>query len=209
MVEMPGSLLPLFPLSLVLLPDAALPLHIFEERYKEMMAQVIPAKAEFGIVLAKEQGIANIGCTAIVERVLQNYDDGRMDLLAIGRRRFHILNLDDQRSYLRAEVEFFEDADDTPVPPALQQSAEQAFLKLLRAASEEPASQSALLSFQIAESINDLDKRQAVLSIRSEIERLRFLLAILPQYTLEQARTTEAKRLAPRNGHAKHIHSES
>lgn len=206
----PGQSLPLFPLSLVLLPEALLPLHIFEDRYKEMMSQVIPNKSEFGVVLAKEQGIANIGCTATVERILQKYDDGRLDLLALGRRRFRILNVNEEKSFLRAEVAFFDDADDTPAPSELEQSARHALTKLLESTGADTAPQTfSFLSFQIADAISDLDKRQAVLSIRSEIERLRFLLTILPQYTIEQARITEAKRLAPRNGHAKHVHSES
>ena len=58
---MAQQLLPLFPLSVVLLPAMPLPLHIFEERYKEMMADVIAAEGEFGVVLAKDEGIVNIG----------------------------------------------------------------------------------------------------------------------------------------------------
>ena len=78
------ELIPLFPLSVVLLPSMPLPLHIFEDRYKEMMSEDYPAKGEFGVVFAKDDGIVNIGCTATVERVMRRYDDGRLDLLAIG-----------------------------------------------------------------------------------------------------------------------------
>ena len=83
-------LIPLFPLSLVLLPAMPLPLHIFEERYKQMMSEIIPKEGEFGVVLAKDEGTINIGCTASVRRVMRRYEDGRMDLLAIGQRRFRI-----------------------------------------------------------------------------------------------------------------------
>jgi Lon protease-like protein len=206
---MADQLIPLFPLSLVLFPDSMLPFQIFEDRYKAMMGEVIPSHAEFGVVLAKEQGIANIGCSAIVERVLQRYDDGRIDLVATGRRRFRILSLNEDQPYLQAEVQYFGDADDTPPPPELTASAWQAFLQLLSTGDSEEVEQAPVLSFQIADAINDVDKRQAVLSIRSEVERLRFLVAILPQYTVEQARINEAKRLAPMNGHAKHVHSEN
>ncbi|MBV9938229.1 MAG: LON peptidase substrate-binding domain-containing protein, partial [Acidobacteriaceae bacterium] len=101
---MATQLLPLFPLSLVLLPGIPLPLHIFEERYKEMMADVIPAETEFGIVLAKDEGIVSVGCTAVVHQVIQRYSDGRLDLLAMGIRRFEIESLNEDKSYLRANV---------------------------------------------------------------------------------------------------------
>src|ERR1700675_741365 len=102
---MQQELLPLFPLPVVLFPRTPLPLHIFEERYKEMIRDVLDSHAEFGVVLAGEKGIVNMGCTAIVDNVLKRYPDGRMDLLAVGRRRFEILQLDDEKSYLRGQVE--------------------------------------------------------------------------------------------------------
>src|SRR3954466_5309907 len=105
---MPGSsLLPIFPLSLVLLPTTPLPLHIFEERYKEMMGLLIPERGEFEVVLARDGGVVNLGCTATVEQVVRRYPDGRLDLVAMGRRRFQIVSLDEEKPYLRAEVEYF------------------------------------------------------------------------------------------------------
>ena len=101
MVHMQDELLPLFPLQVVLFPRTALPLHIFEERYKEMIGDVLRGHTEFGVVLAGEKGIVNTGCTATVEKVLKNYPDGRMDLLTVGRRRFEIILLNDEKPYLR------------------------------------------------------------------------------------------------------------
>lgn len=204
MEAMPGSLLPLFPLPLVLFPETSMPLHIFEDRYKTLFSELGNAE-EFGIVLAKDQGIANIGCSAIVQRVLRRYDDGRMDLIALGRRRFRIVNLDDNRAYLRGEVEPLEDSDDTPAPLELKRQVLQAFAELKTGS--DPVGEP--LSFHVADAIDNVDKRQAVLSIRSEVERLRFLLAVLPQYAAEQARINEAKRIAPLNGHAKHVHTDN
>src|SRR5467141_509982 len=86
---MQPGLLPLFPLQVVLLPGAQLPLHIFEDRYKEMMAEVIRDRLEFGVVLASEKGIVNTGCTATVDKVLRQYPDGRTSPLrdrAVERR---------------------------------------------------------------------------------------------------------------------------
>ena len=91
---MPTRLIPLFPLQVVVFPRTRLPLHIFEERYKEMVGDAIRDESEFGIVLAKDEGIVNAGCTVMVEKVLEMYPDGRMDILTRGQRRFEILQLE-------------------------------------------------------------------------------------------------------------------
>ncbi len=74
---MPSRLIPLFPLQVVVFPRTRLPLHIFEERYKEMVGDAIRDQSEFGVVLAKEDGIVNAGCTVTVEKVMEMYSDGR------------------------------------------------------------------------------------------------------------------------------------
>ncbi len=204
------QLVPLFPLPLVLLPAMPLPLHIFEDRYKEMMGEIIAASesgetdAEFGVVLAKDEGIINIGCTASVHKVMRRYEDGRMDLLAIGQRRFRIIGINEDRSYLRAEVEFFEDIDLTEVSMDLKARAAMAHRRLLAMEGREADSSSTTrLSFQIACLLDDVDKRQMVLALRSEVERLEFLVKAVPEYMVKQERITLAKRVAPLNGHAK------
>src|ERR1700734_3982579 len=97
MVLMQEELLPLFPLQVVLFPRTALPLHIFEERYKQMIADVQRGHTEFGVVLAGEKGIVNTGCTATGEKVLKKYPDGRMGLISLGRRRFEIILVNDEK----------------------------------------------------------------------------------------------------------------
>ncbi|MBV9082020.1 MAG: LON peptidase substrate-binding domain-containing protein, partial [Acidobacteriaceae bacterium] len=204
---MASRLLPLFPLSVVLLPATPLPLHIFEERYKEMMGDIIPANGEFGVVLAKEEGIVNVGCTATVDRVLQKYPDGRMDLVAVGQRRFKIVSLDEDKSYLRADVEYFNDDEATEVPFDLRRKAITGYEKLRAIESPsviiEPALDGPQLSFQLAQFIADVDKRQTVLALKSEIERLQYLVSILPDYIVQRERVALARRVAPQNGHAK------
>lgn len=201
------QMLPLFPLSLVLLPGMPLPLHIFEDRYKEMMDDILPFKGEFGVVLAKEDGIVNIGCTATVQKVLRKYPDGRLDLLAAGERRFRIDSIDQEKAYLRAEVEYFDDEDVADAAPELRQKAAAALRQLLQVEEPEPAEkvEGARLSFQIAQLVSDLDKRQTVLSLRSEIERLEYLVRIVPEHVAQRKYASLAKRVAPQNGHAKHI----
>jgi Lon protease-like protein len=201
------QMIPLFPLSVVLLPSMPLPLHIFEDRYKEMMGEVIPSKGEFGVVFAKDDGIVNIGCTAKVERVMRRYEDGRLDLLAIGQRRFQISSLDQEKSYLRAEVEFFNDDDASEVPPDLRERVSEAYRELAAVESEstpaEPKWELSRMSFQLARYIDDFDKRQTVLSLRSEVERLEFLVRAIPEYVAQRERIALARRVGPLNGHAK------
>jgi ATP-dependent Lon protease len=202
------QLIPLFPLSLVLLPAMPLPLHIFEERYKEMMGDIIPVDGEFGVVLAKDGGIVNVGCTATVVNVMRTYPDGRLDLVAAGQRRFMIESLDEDRSYLRAQVTYFDDEDLRTVPTDLQKRAGATFRKLM--AIERPSEAEldrgpGRLSFQIGQLIDDLDKRQTVLALRSEVERLEYLIKIVPEYLVHREQIALAKRVGPLNGHAKHV----
>src|SRR5215469_14095258 len=184
-----ARLLPLFPLQLVVFPGSAVPLHIFEERYKEMVGAAEAAGTEFGIVLARENGIMNSGCTVLVESVLKRYPDGRFDVLTRGQRRFVIKSLNQDKDYLRGEVEFYSDEDAESAPPELRNAAIQASEKMRDALSEseanevEPAGaeppESApdpnhpFLSFQLAETIDDLDFRNTLQRSRSEVERLR------------------------------------
>ncbi|HEY1493608.1 MAG TPA: LON peptidase substrate-binding domain-containing protein, partial [Candidatus Solibacter sp.] len=108
---MSTRLIPLFPLQLVVFPRTQLPLHIFEERYKEMVGNAIRDSTEFGVVLAKEEGIVNAGCTVLVDKVLEMYPDGRMDIMTRGQQRFEIVRLIEEKDYLQAEVTYFDDED--------------------------------------------------------------------------------------------------
>lgn len=199
------SLLPLFPLEVVLLPGTPMRLHIFEDRYKEMVGEAIAHKTEFGIVQAGDRGILNIGCTATVERVLHRYPDGRMDILIEGRRRFEILLLDDEKAYLRASVSFFDD-DEEGVASVELRAMVLAGLTALHAAEEKeqtegPDHRDPRLSFKVAYFVPDLPLRQTLLAIRSESERLRQLSEFLPEYVARVKRTIHVRKVAPRNGH--------
>jgi Lon protease-like protein len=202
---MAEPLLPLFPLEVVLLPGTPMPLHIFEERYKDMIGEAIRNKTEFGVVQAGEKGIVNIGCTATVEQVVNRHADGRMDIVVVGRRRFEIFLLDEEKAYLRAAVAFFDDEEAEPAPVELRAMAV-AGLKALRAAEEKelevtPEYTDPHLSFKIAWFIPELSLRQTLLSLRSETERLRYLAEFLPEYVAKIRRITHVRKVAPRNGH--------
>lgn len=102
--------IPLFPLGVVLLPAMVLPLHIFEERYKIMIGECLEQNREFGIVYSDQEEIRKKGCTAKIVEVLRRYDDGRMDILTRGVKRFLIEDIIDEKPYLQARVVYFDDA---------------------------------------------------------------------------------------------------
>lgn len=204
---MQEGLLPLFPLQVVLFPGAELPLHIFEDRYKEMIGEVLRDRLEFGVVLASEKGVVNTGCTATIDKILRRYPDGRLDILARGRRRFEILLLNDERTFLRGSVEFFDDEIADPAPPEIQKLAVEGYNEMQdllsdpRLSAEESANPR--LSFHLAQPVPDLALRQLILATRSEAERLRHLAGFFPGYLHKQRRVQRVKDLAPRNGHGR------
>src|SRR5215469_8764876 len=120
---MVDNLLPLFPLEVVLFPDQILSLNIFAERYKQMIGeclestQLSPADGEFGVIYIHEGKLESVGCTARITEVIRRYDDGRLDILTRGQRRFEILFTNDEKRYLRGAVTSFEDEDSSPPPP--------------------------------------------------------------------------------------------
>jgi Lon protease-like protein len=194
-------MLPLFPLGVVLFPRAVLPLHIFEERYKRMIGEAIRNRTEFGVVLATGKGIASIGCTATVEQIFKTYDDGRMDILTVGRRRFEISRLNDELEYLRAEVEFFDDEEADATPAALHEQ----LAALAQRLDPGQSGGETRLSFEVASRLTDLETKQVLLSMRTEEERVRYLLRYLPEYLSRQTVVRRVRELAPRNGHSKHL----
>jgi Lon protease-like protein len=203
---MQDALLPLFPLELVLLPGNRLPLHIFEDRYKEMIGEVLRNGAEFGIVQAKENGVLNVGCSATVETVVKQYPDGRMDIVTVGRRRFELLFLDDEKSYLRGGVTFFDDDTDQPAASEEARLAALALFDILRRQEADsqrpmPDKMDPRLSFAVAQHVPVLSLRQTLLALRSEAERLQLLEQFLPNYIAGLKRTEHVKKVAPKNGH--------
>jgi Lon protease-like protein len=186
-----SSLLPIFPLELVLLPGVPLPLHIFEPRYKEMIAECLEQKKPFGVVRASSDGVADIGCTAEIMSVTKKYDDGRMDILTRGVERFKVIEVNEDRSFLQAEISVVQDEDeDEPGKPAAEMVTQAVRLhaeiaKLAGAEPSGPDEHASNLSFLLAGSLPlDLDFKQSLLSTLSEAKRLEavvgYLDAILP-----------------------------
>jgi Lon protease-like protein len=196
--------IPLFPLDVVLFPGAQLPLHIFEDRYKEMIGLCLEQESTFGVVRAQRDGLAVIGCTARVARVVHRYDDGRMDILCQGERRFEIETLENSRQFLEAQVDFFDDEDDQ-APRSLREECLALHFETLALAgiekSEMPASLDRPISFLLATNLPaDLGFKQQLLNSRSDSERTEqlrdFYNAILPKLRAGAI----AKKAAAHNG---------
>lgn len=198
------SLLPIFPLEVVLFPGAPLPLHIFEPRYKEMIAECMEQKKPFGMVRAKENAVAEIGCSAVILNVMKQYEDGRMDISSEGRQRFTIVELNHDRSFLQAEISWFEDDEPAPLPGAQSESAielhEQLFAVLGQDA--EIDKNKNYLSFQLANQLPvDLDFKQAILEMKSESERIETLIEYYRATIPKVEQTLRARERASGNGH--------
>jgi Lon protease-like protein len=198
MTSVDEALLGLFPLGLVLLPGEVVPLHIFEERYK-LLIEERRDQGEFGIVLSEDDGLRASGCAARVVGVVETLDDGRMNVLVQGGRRFRLLELrepnDPVAEYLSALVEYYDDTlSDTP--PQLRAAALDVFRKLLllmdAESPREPAGEGSL-SFRIAAAVDfGVPLKQELLESLSEEQRLETLVsvmeALLPRLELRKER---------------------
>lgn len=200
------ALLPLFPLEVVLFPGVPLPLHIFEPRYKEMIAECLASNAPFGVIRAVEDGVADVGCTAEIVTVTKEYPDGRMDLIAEGRKRFEVLELNRQRSFLQAEVLLVADEPGAAAPEDKARAVQVHLdiLSLAGAVQDLSAADENSLSFYLAGSLPlDLDFKQKLLAMRSEGERLQTVASYLESILPNLRRAARAREKAGGNGHAR------
>jgi Lon protease-like protein len=197
----------------VLFPRTEIPLHIFEERYKEMIGECLENGSEFGIVLVLEDGLASTGCTASIREVIRRFGDGKMDILVRGQRRFELSGLDQEKSYLRGVAEFFDDEDgDLPAEDSRRAQALELYRKTAESFAAEPSTEplpppdrnDPQLSFQIASRL-PLDPvfRQTLLQLRSEALRLDRTISYLQNMALRLTRMARAQARAGANGHSR------
>lgn len=185
--------LPLFPLNVVLFPGMALPLHVFEERYKEMMRLCLAGDRTFGVVLIKEGpevgGPAvshEVGTTARVE-ALQELPEGRLNLVAVGVERFRIVELARQEPYLVGRVELLEEQASAPAPELVARVRElfggymEMRRKLEAVEVEELASEPVAFSYQVARALRASPPllRQSLLELEAVADRLERELPLL------------------------------
>jgi Lon protease-like protein len=189
----------------VLLPGTPLPLHIFEPRYKEMIAECRTNGTVFGVVRVQDHGIAEVGCTAEIVSITKEYEDGRLDLVAEGRSRFEVLELNQDRTFLRAEVLLVPDEPSAPSPEETARAIEshREILTLAGAVQDLSAADHATLSFHLAGSLPlDLDFKQKLLGIRTEGERIQAVASYLQSILPNLRRAARARQKASGNGHA-------
>lgn len=210
-------LLPLFPLEVVLVPEEPLPLHIFEDRYKTMIGECLLAKSEgtgqqeFGVVLLKGQAMSAVGCAAHIVNLTRLYEDGRLDILAVGKRRFEILLANSEKPYLQATVNYFDDeSGDAPSNAEAEQAIARfrEFMRKLRHAAEMPIHLPRpyhYLSFRIAAALPlALEFKQQLLTLRNEPARLTLVERAMEVLTNQLALVQVAQKKAGGNGHGRH-----
>ena len=175
---MPGALasgFPLFPLPMVVLPAELVPLHIFEERYKTMIGECLAGDSEFGIVWLADDGLNEIGCACRIERVLERFEDGRMNLLARGTRPVRIIERQRDLAYPAGVVEFPADMHEAPQPELLT-SARAAYAALVQKATDRAPSEAELAPMGAYAMAATVDfgpaAKQGLLELRSENARL-------------------------------------
>jgi Lon protease-like protein len=169
---------PLFPLGLVALPSELVPLHIFEERYKTMMARVLEEEGEFGIVWVADDGLRPVGCACEIAEVLERMPDGRLNLVARGTRPFRIESRQEELPYPAGVVEFLDDRVEEPDPAAAEE-AHTAYAALVEQATDrtpDPDEIAAMSAYEMAATVEfGLDAKQGLLDLRSEAARLKLV----------------------------------
>ena len=199
------SLLPLFPLDVVLFPGTPLPLHIFEPRYREMISECLDRKASFGVVRAKEEGVAEIGCTAEIITVTRKYPDGRLDIVTEGRERFEVMQVSQERSFLQAEVIYLQDEPEKATVDEIAQAVKLQG-EIVELAGSAPANPSQVedpqLSFSLVAPLPlDLDFKQTLLGMKSEAERMQAVISYFEAILPNLRRTVRVRQKAGGNGH--------
>ena len=197
--------IPLFPLNVVLLPGADLPLHIFEPRYLEMVSRCLKDKSEFGILLAVSKGVTRVGCTAEIIEVVKRHDDNTLDILTIGREPFRVIELFDENPLAEGLVEYLEDRESAPNPAmrselvGLYETCHTLiFEDYPKNADRDPVAQ---ISFIIAGTLPmDMLWKQQILELRSEAERQERLVGYLRAWAPHLQKTGVMRQRAGGNG---------
>jgi Lon protease-like protein len=199
--------LPLFELPLVLLPGELLPLHIFEERYKAMVAHSLERDEPFGIVFADDDaGEHEVGCTAAVAEVLERFDDGRLNIVVAGGTPFTVLDRHEAPEFPAGTVELIDLAEEpADEDPDAAERAIAAFDELAREAADDPdevADPGEGDSYAIAARITlPPETKQKLLETRSEGERIRILARALEAVLQAVRRSQKIAETAQSNGH--------
>jgi Lon protease-like protein len=194
---------PLFPLGIVALPHELVPLHIFEERYKTMIGECLERGSEFGIVWAEDDGLRPVGCAVEIAEVLEEMEDGRMNILTRGTRPFRIVDRQDDFPYPAGTVEFLLDKDED-ADQGTADAAHEAYNVLVEHATDrtlEPEELDAMSAYQMAATVDfGLEAKQGLLDLRSENARLRLVARLFRAATKRLDFIERAQERARSNG---------
>ena len=198
--------IPLFPLNVVLLPGASLPLHIFEPRYRSMVSACLEDKSEFGMLLALPKGVAHVGCTAEILELSKRYEDGRMDILTVGRAPFRVVELFEENPLLEGAVDYLDDREARANPQVHRELIQLfevchtlIFDDYPKNLDPPPADD---LSYLVASALPmDLHWKQQILELRSEADRQERLVAYLREWAPHLQKSEALRQHAGGNGH--------
>jgi ATP-dependent Lon protease len=198
--------IPLFPLNVVLLPGADLPLHIFEPRYLDMVNRCLKERSVFGVLLALPKGVARVGCTAEIIEVVKPYNDETMDILTVGRDPFRVIKFFEEKTLAEGHVDYLEDRE-APANPSMRRELVELYETCHTLVFEDypkntDPDQSAQISFVIAGSLPmDLLWKQQILELRSESDRQERLVGYLRAWAPHLQKTGVMRQRAGGNGH--------
>ena len=197
----------LFPLGIVLLPSERVPLHIFEPRYQELIGECLEERGEFGLIFADDDGVREVGTRARVIDVLEEFEDGRMNIVIEGGARFRVERLTRGREFLTAVVEPMADEpgawDATVVQLALE--AFRALAAIAGAEPDEVDESASELSFELAAQVElPAEAKQRLLELTSEQQRLEQVTGLLDAVRESMLAAHELGERAKTNGARKH-----
>lgn len=193
---------PIFPLPLVLLPSEVAPLHIFEERYKDMINHCLDSAEEFGILWLGEEGLADVGCTARITELVERMDDGQMNILVRGDRPFRLLRRVDRMAYPAGDIELLD--DDAEASEAHSEAARLCYADVVEKATDaRPGAEdlAGLDAYGMAATIElEPALKQQLLASRSEDERLDIVEGLFRNAVARLDRAQHVAEVAQSNG---------
>jgi ATP-dependent Lon protease len=193
----------LFPLPMVLLPTEQVPLHIFEDRYKELIGECLEEDRPFGVLYADGDGIQEVGTHALVIQVLTRFDDGRMNVLVEGGERFRVHELTAGRSFQTGRTSPLLDDDDPADAAAVEHALElfEHLRELTVSEVEAPPGDSPQLSYALASRVElEPEIKQGLLQATSERVRLERVSDLLVDAAATVERHRRAAERAATNG---------
>ncbi len=196
--------LALFPLGLVLLPRELVPLHIFEDRYRTMIGECLDEETEFGILWLSDEGLREVGCSARITRVLERFEDGRLNILVEGSTPFRLLRRIEDLAYPAGDVTRLVDDSDDAEASQLERTRDR-YADLVQQVTDSRPDEEALADLDAYGMAATLDieagAKQSLLELRSERGRLEQLDALMAEALERLKLHARAAERASGNGH--------